>query len=161
MHSIEVYPLLRRVAGFVPGLYHYSVERHDLEALRCMSEAEVEDLAVLVTAGQAYVSGAQALFLLTARFPRSFWKYRRHEKAYAAILMDAGHLSQTFYLVCTDLGLGPFVTAAINERDIEEALGIDGFAEGAVAVLGCGIPGPSDPSRDPIFQPYTPAPSRR
>jgi putative peptide maturation dehydrogenase len=161
MHSTEVYPLLRRVAGFESGLYHYSVERHELELMRCMSEAEVEDLAVLVTAGQAYVSGAQALFLLTARFPRSFWKYRRHEKAYAAILMDVGHLSQTFYLVCTDLGLGPFVTAAINERDIEEALGIDGFAEGAVAVLGCGIPGPSDPSRDPVFQPYTPAPSRR
>jgi nitroreductase len=75
--------------------------------------------------------------------------------------MDAGHLSQTFYLVCTDLGLGAFVTAAINEVDVERALGIDGFGEGAIAILGCGVPGPRDWRLDPVFEPFQPGSPRQ
>jgi nitroreductase len=52
--------------------------------------------------------------------------------------MDAAHLSQTLYLVAVELGLGAFVTAAINGANIEERLGIDGWKEGALAVSGCG-----------------------
>ena len=36
--------------------------------------------------------------------------------------MDSGHLSQTFYLTATHLGLGAFCTAAINDADIERIL---------------------------------------
>ena len=64
--------------------------------------------------GFRYFAESQALFVMTARFARSYWKYQRHAKAYAVVLMDAAHLSQTFYLLCADLGLGAFVTAAIN-----------------------------------------------
>jgi hypothetical protein len=60
-------------------------------------------------------------FVMTARFARSFWKYRRHAKILRAILLDAGHLSQTFYLVCTQLGLGPYITAAIDDAELERA----------------------------------------
>ncbi len=138
LHPIEAYPLIRRVSGDEPGLYHYNVERHGLELMRSTIEEEATRLADLFAAGQSYACDAEALIVMTARFPRSFWKYANHEKAYGVILMDAGHLSKTLYLVCTDLGLGPFVTAAINDRNIEEALGIDGFSEGAIAVLGVG-----------------------
>lgn len=54
------------------------------------------------------------------------------------MLLDAGHLAQTFALVAAELGLGAFVTAAINEVDMERALGLDGMAEGPLAVLGLG-----------------------
>lgn len=49
-----------------------------------------------------------------------------------------GHLSQTFYLACAELGLGAFVTAAINNADIDDRLGVDGFAQGSLAIVGCG-----------------------
>jgi nitroreductase len=52
--------------------------------------------------------------------------------------MDAAHLSQTLYLVAADLGLGAFVTIAVNARDIERELGLDGVGEGVVAMTGCG-----------------------
>jgi nitroreductase len=72
--------------------------------------------------------------------------------------MDAGHLSQTFYLVCTQLGLGPFVTAAIDEGEIGRTLELDLLFEGPLALCGCGR-APAIPSRlDPAFRPL-PAPS--
>jgi nitroreductase len=93
---------------------------------------------------------------MTARFPRNHWKYPKQQKAYPVILMDAAHLSQTLYLVAGDLGLGAFVTAAINGLLIEERLGIDGITEGAVAVAGCGRRRPERSPLEPTFRPYVP-----
>src|SRR3954452_4754531 len=87
---------------------------------------------------QWYFGEADVLVVLAARVGRSFWKYRRHAKAYRTLLLDAGHLSQTFYLVCTDLGLGPFVTGAVNDDALEGALGLDPLVEAPLAVCGCG-----------------------
>jgi nitroreductase len=70
--------------------------------------------------------------------PSPYWKYRETDKAYAAILAEAGHLSQTQYLVAAELGLGSYVTPAVNAKDIERRLGIDGANEGVVAMTGCG-----------------------
>jgi putative peptide maturation dehydrogenase len=155
LHPIEIYPLLLNVSGVQPGIYHYRVADHVLEPLTLMEREEAGDLAYEFSSGQAFTRDAQALFLLTARFYRSFWKYRKHRRAYAVLLMDAAHLSQTFYLVCAELGLGAFVTAAINGANIEERLGLDGFAEGALLLCGCGSPAP--PGRlDPDFSEYVP-----
>lgn len=72
------------------------------------------------------------------RFERSFWKYRNHAKAYRAITLDAGHVSQALYSAATAQGLGAFVTAAINEAEAETALGLQPMAEGVLAVCGVG-----------------------
>src|SRR5205085_9770337 len=95
-------------------------------------------------------------FILTARFYRNHWKYRRHQKAYAGLLMDAAHLSQTLYLVSTELNLGAFVTIAINARDIEERLGIDGVTEGVIAMTGCGRRMPGESPLELRFSPERP-----
>jgi nitroreductase len=61
------------------------------------------------------------------------------------ILLDAGHLAQTFDLVTTATGLGPFQTAAFRDSETEAALGIDGISETALYLLGAGRPaGPTD-----------------
>jgi nitroreductase len=91
---------------------------------------------------------------MTARFFRNHWKYRKNPKTYGVILMDAAHLSQSLYLVAADLGLGAFVTAAINSVNIESRLGLDGCRESPIAICGAGIP--ADDRFDPEFHPYTP-----
>src|SRR5207244_614448 len=123
LHPVEVYPLVLSVEGIESGLYHYCVGEHALEPMERLSRGDAKALAHAFTAGQFYFAESQALFVMTARFARSYWKYQRHAKAYAVVLMDAAHLSQTFYLLCADLGLGAFVTAAINNADIDERLG--------------------------------------
>jgi putative peptide maturation dehydrogenase len=155
LHPTEAYPLVRDVDGLEPGIYHYDAGRHLLELIQRASADEVRELAVRVAAGQPFAGDAHALVLLTTRFFRSFWKYRKHDRAYAVLLMDAAHLSQTFYLVCAELGLGAFVTAAINSADAEEGLGLDGFSEGAIALCGCGKPAARSPL-DAEFLPYVP-----
>ena len=155
LHPVEAYPLVRNVEGLVPGLYHYSVRNHALEPVVELTEAEVRDELATFTAGQVYFASAAAAFVLTARFRRSYWKYREHPTAYATLLMDAAHLSQTLYLVGADLGLGTFFTNVINDKNIDDRLELDGIEESALAVCGCGYS--SSRSRlEPQFEPYVP-----
>ena len=156
LHPIEAYVLVRNVMDVDAGIYHYRADRHALELLEPLTPADAEELAAQFTCGQSYFAAAGALFILTARFYRSFWKYRKHQRAYGVLLMDAGHLSQTLYLVSAELGLGAFVTAAINGADIEERLGLAPFTEGALAVCGCGRPASAPSELEPVFLPYVP-----
>lgn len=156
LHPVEAYPLVVGVEGLEPGLYHYEVESHALETLERMGRSEARELAREFVAGQFFLAEAQVLVLLTARFYRTYWKYRRHRRAYAVVLMDAAHLSQTFYLVGEELGLGTFVTAAVNSGNIEDRLGLDPVREGALAVCGCGVPRTEGPGLEPDFAPFAP-----
>jgi putative peptide maturation dehydrogenase len=160
LHPVEAYPLVLRVVGLEPGLYHYRAENHALQLLERMKTDEAERVADEFTCGQSYFASAAALFVLTARFYRSFWKYRKHQKAYSAVLMDVGHLSQTLYLVCAELGLGAFVTAAVNGANIEDRLGLEPFVEGAIAITGCGRPSPTGSPLEPSFIVGHPPPTK-
>jgi putative peptide maturation dehydrogenase len=156
LHPIEAYPLVRDVAGLEPGLYHYAASDHCVELVRPLAASDVADLAEELTCGQSWFRSAHVLFVNVARFDRTFWKYRRHPRAYATLLLDAGHLSQTLYLVATELGLGAFVTAAINGANAEEALRLDPYSEGALAITGCGVPAGVPTPLEPVFEPYSP-----
>jgi len=79
---------------------------------------------------------------MTAMFPRTMWKYQ-HARAYRVVLLDAGHLCQTFCLVATWLGLAPFCTAALKDTLIEKDLAIDGIRESVLYVAGVGFPATS------------------
>jgi putative peptide maturation dehydrogenase len=138
LHPTEAYLLLRRVDGLPDGFYHYDSLEHALRPLPAPAEADREALALRLLAGQRWFAGAQVLLFHVCRFARSFWKYRRHAKAYRAVTLDVGHLSQAIYLAATEQGLGAFVTAAINEVEIEQALGLDPLAESPLAVSGIG-----------------------
>lgn len=138
LHPLEAYVVAQRVDGLAPGLYHYNVESHALDLLVAQSAQSAQAFALTAVAGQDYFAAAPALLIITARFARSFWKYRRHSKIHRAILLEAGHASQNLYLAATDLDLGAFVTAAINEVDIEIALSLDPLQEGVLAVCGFG-----------------------
>ncbi|MBD8525778.1 putative peptide maturation dehydrogenase [Pseudomarimonas arenosa] len=140
LHCIEAYVLVQRVAGLSPGLYHYVCAEHALEPLALGTAEQARWWAHRFVSGQSWFVGVAAMVLMTARYDRLFWKYRRHTKAWRVTHLDAGHLSQLMYLSAAELGLGAFITAAINERAIEQALGLQSWREGAVAAVGFGPP---------------------
>ena len=148
LHAIEAYPIISNVTGVQAGIYHYNVRDHALTLISELEPAEARNLTTNFMCGQSYFGAAHVSFVLTARFYRSHWKYRRHQKAYVGLLMDAAHLSQTLYLVSAELGLGAFVTIAINARDIEERVGLDGVNEGVLAMVGCGRRAPGESPLD-------------
>lgn len=137
-HPSEVYLAALNVRGLPPGLYHYNTRSHSLERLQ---KCQMQDKAVQYCAGNASVKDTAALFLMTAVFPRSMWKYR-FARAYRVVLLDAGHLCQTFCLTATWLGLAPFCTAALNDSLIERDLGLDGTIESVLYVAAVGVPRP-------------------
>ncbi|MEN5208376.1 putative peptide maturation dehydrogenase [Stenotrophomonas terrae] len=136
-HATDAYLLIQRVAGLEPGLYRYLPEAHALSRIEGCSD-QVETLAGQMVAGQHWFSNAPVMVALVATYRRSFWKYRNHAKAYRALILDSGHLSQTLYLSATDKGMGAFVTAAINEKQIETMFGLDPLEKGVIAVCGFG-----------------------
>jgi putative peptide maturation dehydrogenase len=138
LHPTEAYLLIQRVENVAPGLYHYHVGEHSLEPLKMLAPDEALALAERFVAEQDWFARAHALVVLAPRFPRCSWKYRAHAKTYRAVTLDVGHLSQTLQISATEFGLGAFVTAAINEVDIEQTLGLQPMQEGPLAVCGFG-----------------------
>jgi SagB-type dehydrogenase family enzyme len=135
LHPIEAYVLARNVNGLRSGLYHYSAADHRLELLRRGADSRqiTEYLA-----NQFWYGGAAFVVFMTAVFARTRWKYD-YARAYRAVLIEAGHLCQTFCLTATRLGAAPFCTMAFADSKIEKALGVDGIAESAIYVTGAGL----------------------
>jgi SagB-type dehydrogenase family enzyme len=131
-HPIELYVVARRIDGLAPGIYHYAADRHLLEHLPGVPPAFDE---VLPT--QWWYRDAAALVLFTALFERTRWRYSS-PRAYRAVMIEAGHVCQTFCLTATSLGLAPFCSMAIADTKIERLLGIDGINEAVVYAAGVG-----------------------
>ncbi len=156
LHPIEAYVLAIHVEDLPCGLYHYETSAHVLALLEPLEREPARALACDFTAGQTYFGQAHALVVHVARFDRNFWKYAQHRKAYKAVLMDSAHLSQTFYLTATHLGMGAFYTAAINDADIGARLKLDSVREGAIAINGIGIPEAGRDDLHFMVDPYRP-----
>jgi SagB-type dehydrogenase family enzyme len=135
-HPLEAYPVVWNAAGVVPGLYHVDARGRRLELLR-RGDFRLE--AAAFGSGQSWIARAGFVVVLTAVFARTLWKYPS-PNAYRLLLLEAGHAAQNFALLCAALGLGPFQTAALQEGRIEAFLGLDGFREFPVYLLGAGTP---------------------
>lgn len=138
-HPGEVYLVALRVAGLERGIYHYQAKDNCLARISAKASPQ---LASAYCADQPYFGRAAALFIMTAIFARTMWKYGRG-RAYRVVLLETGHLCQTFCLTATRLGLAPFSTAALKDSLIEKDLGIDGISESVLYVAGVGVLAPA------------------
>lgn len=156
LHPIEAYPLVLRVHGLTPGFYHFNLRTHSLEPVCLLDLEEVEAIASRIGRGQKFLATAQVLVIMTVRWLRNHWKYRKRPRTYSVIMMDAGHLSQTFYLVAARLGLGACYTAAIDAPKIEQLLGLETAEEGALGICSCGHLPAEGEGAGISFEPFTP-----
>ncbi|WP_282246602.1 putative peptide maturation dehydrogenase [Stenotrophomonas sp. PS02300] len=138
LHATETYLLVQRVDDLQPGLYHYHPVQHALVALPRHCDRPLQEVANAMLSGQDWFADAAVHLVLVPRYARTYWKYRNHAKAYRALLLDVGHISQALYMAATERGMAAFVTAAINEGDTEVAFGLDGITQSPVAIVGVG-----------------------
>jgi SagB-type dehydrogenase family enzyme len=134
LHPVECYVMARNVAGLHAGVYHYEAATHRLELLRLGATSRG---LVQLLADQSWYGGAAFVVFMTGVFARTQWKYD-YARAYRAVLMEAGHLCQTFCLTATWLGLAPFCTIAFADSKIEKLLRLDGISESVLYVAGAG-----------------------
>jgi SagB-type dehydrogenase family enzyme len=132
---LEAYMLARTIEGLEAGLYHYCADDHSLEMIRRGATGKTIQRYI---PGQWWYDSAAAVFLMTAVFARTQWRYR-FPRAYRSVLLEAGHVCQTFCLVATWLGLAPFCTGRFADSYVERQLRIDGVTESFVYGAGVGV----------------------
>jgi SagB-type dehydrogenase family enzyme len=135
LYPIETYLAVHNVSEVESGIYHYAVETHELEQLK---KDDVRIPTARAALDQEIAYTANVVFIWTAIFERSKWKYR--QRAYRYIYLDAGHIAQNVALSAVALGLGSCQVAALYDKEANSLLGIDGETESTVymTVVGKG-----------------------
>ena len=126
LYAVEIYPVVFRVEGLEPAVYHYRAVENVLEVVRPgIDPARVVGAALPVERGM--VAGAAALLCLTGCFPRHERKYG--EGGYRMLVAEAGHISQNLILGATALGLSARPFGGVFDDLLNRDLGLDGAEE--------------------------------
>ena len=138
-YELELYLAVANCAGLARGFYHYDADRHALVPISGPTHQLDAQLAAAEFAMDAPAI-PQILITIAARFDRISWKYS--SIAYALILKDVGVLTQTLYLMATDMGLGGCAIGSIDIDLFARMTGIEFHIEGPVGqfALGRGSP---------------------
>lgn len=133
LNACEGFLLVQNVTGLEPGIYAYHPAEHALSPVNPLPEPALGNLL----AGQHFINNLPLGLFITARFDKLWWKYE-HSRAYRMAFVEAGHLSQSFQLVATTLGLNTWLTGAFADSQVEALLKIENSAEQPLFFVGCG-----------------------
>ena len=135
LYPIETYLLVNRVDDLQPGLYHYDVETKQLDILK------LGDFSQDVATGaldQQIAARASVVFIWSAIFQRSKWKYL--QRAYRYIFLDAAHIAQNLALAAEGLGLGSCQIGALYDDYLNELMEFDISEESVIYLSSVGRP---------------------
>ena len=135
LFPVETYAVIHTVEDIEPGVYHYAVETHELEQLQT---GEFRTAVARAALDQEMAYWANVVFIWTAVFERSKWKYR--QRAYRYIYLDAGHIVQNVALAAVALGLGSCQIAALYDDEANAILNVDGVEESTIYMTVVGRP---------------------
>jgi SagB-type dehydrogenase family enzyme len=135
LYPIETYLVVNNVEGLPHGVYHYNIEDHALEELNL--DFFGQDIAQAAL-GQEMLTRAPVVFVWTAIFERSKWKYR--QRTYRYVYLEAGIIGENLALAATGAGLGSCQVGAFFDDEVNEILGVDGTAESVVYLSVVGRP---------------------
>jgi SagB-type dehydrogenase family enzyme len=120
LYPLEVYLVVRNVAGLEPGVYWYRSEVHDLMPL--VLEDRWDELS---GAGfnQPHFETAAAAIVYSAVFERNTEKYgERGRERY--VCMDLGHSAENVYLQAYALSIGTCAIGAFNDMGLKHVIGM-------------------------------------
>jgi SagB-type dehydrogenase family enzyme len=142
-YGLELYLAVNRCEGLARGFYHYDAGGHALMPIGVRAN-ELDALLAGAEFAMDAPAAPQILIIIAARFGRTSWKYS--SLAYALILKDAGVLTQTLYLMATDMGLGGCAIGTANIDLFARMTGIEFHVEGPVGQFALGRGMASEPS---------------
>jgi SagB-type dehydrogenase family enzyme len=147
LYPVETYLVVNRVEGLDPGLYHYRVagvdilERPIVEGSHSLEQLKLGEFGPAIAAAaldQPMCAKAAVVFMWTAVFARSVWKYR--DRAYRYFYLDAGHIAAHVSLAAVSLGLGSCQVAAFFDEETDALLDLDGNTESVIYMTTVGRP---------------------
>ena len=135
LYPIETYLFARNVENLDSGLYHYNIKSHLLEELKTGDFSYYLARACL---GQRMLASAQVVFIWSAIFNRSKWKY--NQRAYRYVYLDCGHIAQNLALSSCALGLGSCQIGAFYDDELNALIELDGKNESVIYLSIVGNP---------------------
>jgi SagB-type dehydrogenase family enzyme len=134
-YELELYLAVNLCEGLARGFYHYDSGAHGLTPIS-VAPSELE--AMLAGAGNAMGAPAapQILITIAARFGRVSWKYS--SIAYALVLKDVGVLTQSLYLMASNMELGGCAIGIANIDLFAKMTGVEFHVEGPVGQFAIG-----------------------
>ena len=133
-HSFETYVAANRIEGLSPGVYRYLP--FDGELVQVSLDPRIGRKAAQACLGQMFIATAAATLFWTTIPARMEWRYDL--AAHKVIALDAGHVVQNLYLVCTCLGAGACAVAAYHQDACDRLLEVDGTDEFTVYLAAIG-----------------------
>ncbi|MCF4996104.1 SagB/ThcOx family dehydrogenase [Pseudomonas syringae] len=133
LNACDGFVWIRNVEGVTPGIYAYLPSSHAISRVCRLPDTPLGQ----ILSGQHFINNLPLGLFITARFDKLWWKYK-HSRAYRMALVEAGHLSQTFQLVATALGLHTWLTGAFADDQVERLLVLEGSSEQPLFFVGCG-----------------------
>ena len=135
LFPIETYLVVNNVKEIGQGVYHYNIKKHLLEEIKAGDYGlNIAEAAL----GQLFAAEANVVFVWTAVFFRSKWKY--DQRAYRYIYLDAGHIAQNLALAVTAEGLGCCEIGALFDDMSNELVEVDGTEESTILMCAVGTP---------------------
>ena len=135
LYPVETYIVTNDVETIPQGVYHYSVRTHSLDELKTGDFSGTVSGAALE---QYMCATAAVIFMWTAVFGRSKWKYG--ERAYRYIYLDAGHIAANLSLAAVDLGLGSCQIGSIFDDEANAIVDVNGEGESVIYMSAVGYP---------------------
>lgn len=135
LYPIETYLVAHDVEGVPAGLYHYSVKDHALVVVR---EGDMRKETETAALDQGFAGRAPAVFVMSAVFARSLWKYG--ERGFRYVYMDAAHAAQNIVITASALNLGSCLIGALYDEECNLLIGVDGEEESVIYMCAVGHP---------------------
>jgi SagB-type dehydrogenase family enzyme len=129
LYPIETYIVANNVEDLESGLYHYNIKNHLLEEIKLENFGAILAHAAL---DQEMCADASVVFIWTAVFRRSMWKYS--QRAYRYIYLDAGHIAQNLALAAASINCGSCHVGAFFDDELNSIVGIDGIEESTICL---------------------------
>lgn len=121
LYPLELYVLAGVVEDLSPGLYHFNVERHELEEL---TPGDPRPRLAAAALGQDFLAAAPATIVIAADVRRTARKYG--DRAVRYVHMELGAVAQNVYLQARSLELGTVFVGAFGDARVKEVLGLPG-----------------------------------
>lgn len=134
LHSSEAYLVAVHVEELSAGIYHYQSHNHTLSVV---DKNDMSSVLGYLLAGQHFAEKLSAGIFISARFEKNWHKYK-HSKGYHHILLDIGHLSQTFQLCVTAMGFQTWLSAAFLDDEVVQLLKLQKTTEYPMFFVGMG-----------------------
>jgi SagB-type dehydrogenase family enzyme len=129
LYPIETYIAVNNVEDINQGIYHYNIENHWLEEIKLGDFGETLAHAAL---DQEMCVDSSVVFIWTAVFQRSVWKYS--QRAYRYVYLDGGHVAQNLALAATSINCGSCHIGAFFDDEINSIMDIDRKNESVICL---------------------------